>query len=149
MSRIDLLFQCLMCSYAVAGVFCTGRQLLYPSIYSDLSVSFFFQSSCTLRRLLQLCQRGPADRDESIGQRQRPTKHYNISTELSLQVDSLELTSTLYSIANNTFDSDILIYVNSIKLVSKRSCDTTSPESIHTKYESKRGSAFAFIFGVN
>ena len=49
--------------------------------------------------------------------------------------------------------------MNSMKLVihtfyfmkkdSKRSCDTTTPESIHTKDESKRGSAFAFIFGVN
>ena len=27
--------------------------------------------------------------------------------------------------------------------------DTTMPESIHTKDESKRGTAFAFIFGVN
>ena len=32
---------------------------------------------------------------------------------------------------------------------SKRCCDTATPESIHTKEESKRGSAFAFIFGVN
>ena len=32
---------------------------------------------------------------------------------------------------------------------SKRCCDTTTPESIHTKDESKRGDAFAFIFGVN
>ena len=32
---------------------------------------------------------------------------------------------------------------------SKQCCDTTTPESIHTKDESKRGSAFAFIFGVN
>ena len=32
---------------------------------------------------------------------------------------------------------------------SKRCCDTTTPESIHTKDESKRGFAFAFIFGVN
>ena len=32
---------------------------------------------------------------------------------------------------------------------SKRCPDTTRPESIHTKDESKRGSAFAFIFGVN
>ena len=31
----------------------------------------------------------------------------------------------------------------------KRCRDTTTPESIHTKDESKRGSAFAFIFGVN
>ena len=31
----------------------------------------------------------------------------------------------------------------------KRCCDTTTPESIHTKDESKRDFAFAFIFGVN
>ena len=36
-----------------------------------------------------------------------------------------------------------------MKRDSKRCCDTTTPESIHTKDESKRGSAFAFIFGVN
>ena len=36
-----------------------------------------------------------------------------------------------------------------MKIDSKRFCDTTTPESIHTKDESKRGSAFAFIFGVN
>ena len=50
--------------------------------------------------------------------------------------------------------------MNSMKLViplhfiswkkdSKRCCDTTTPGLIHTKDESKRGSAFAFIFGVN
>ena len=36
-----------------------------------------------------------------------------------------------------------------MKKDSKRCSDTTTPESIHTKDESKRGSAFAFIFGVN
>ena len=36
-----------------------------------------------------------------------------------------------------------------MKKDSKRCYDTTMPESIHTKDESKRGSAFAFIFGVN
>ena len=36
-----------------------------------------------------------------------------------------------------------------LKKDSKRCCDTTTPGSIHTKDESKRGSAFAFIFGVN
>ena len=36
-----------------------------------------------------------------------------------------------------------------IKKDYKRCCDTATPESIHTKDESKRGSAFAFIFGVN
>ena len=36
-----------------------------------------------------------------------------------------------------------------MKKDSKRCCDTTTHESIHTKDESKRGSAFAFIFGVN
>ena len=36
-----------------------------------------------------------------------------------------------------------------MKKDSKRCCDTTAPESIHTKDESKRGTAFAFIFSVN
>ena len=36
-----------------------------------------------------------------------------------------------------------------LKKDSKRCSDTITPESIHTKDESKRGSAFAFIFGVN
>ena len=36
-----------------------------------------------------------------------------------------------------------------MKKDSKRCCDTTMPESIHTEDESNRGSAFAFIFGVN
>ena len=36
-----------------------------------------------------------------------------------------------------------------MKEESKRCCETTRQESIRTKDESKRGSAFAFIFGVN
>ena len=55
---------------------------------------------------------------------------------------------------------DVGKIMNSMKLViplhfisrkkdSKRCCDTTTTKSIHTKDESKRGSAFAFIFGVN
>ena len=36
-----------------------------------------------------------------------------------------------------------------MKKYAKPCCDTTMPESIHTKDESKRGSAFALIFGVN
>ena len=54
----------------------------------------------------------------------------------------------------------VMVNMNSMKRViplhfiwwkkdSKLCCDTTMPESIHTKDESKRGSAFAFIFGVN
>ena len=31
---------------------------------------------------------------------------------------------------------------------SNRCCDTTTPESIHTKDESKHGTAFAFIFNI-
>ena len=37
----------------------------------------------------------------------------------------------------------------SMKKDSKGCCDTTTLESIHTKDESKRGSTFAFFFGVN
>ena len=40
-------------------------------------------------------------------------------------------------------------YIKFHKKDSKRCCDTTTPESIHTKDESKCGFAFAFIFGVN
>ena len=40
-------------------------------------------------------------------------------------------------------------YILFMKIDSKWCCDTTTPESIHTKHESKRDSAFAFIFGVN
>ena len=36
-----------------------------------------------------------------------------------------------------------------MKKDSKWWCNTSTPKSIHTKDESKRGSAFAFIFGVN
>ena len=36
-----------------------------------------------------------------------------------------------------------------MKKDSKQCCDTTTPESIHTKDESKCGTVFAFIFGVN
>ena len=62
---------------------------------------------------------------------------------------------SLVKVIRNTID------MNSMKLViplhfisfkkkdSKLCCDTTTPESIHTKDGSKRGTAFAFIFGVN
>ena len=36
-----------------------------------------------------------------------------------------------------------------MKKDSKQCSSTTTPGSIHTKDESKRGTAFAFIFGVN
>ena len=60
----------------------------------------------------------------------------------------------------HTMQWSVLVNMNSMKRViplhfylikkdSERCCDTTTPESIHTKDESKRGSAFAFIFGVN
>ena len=43
----------------------------------------------------------------------------------------------------------LVIPFHFMKKDSKRCCDTTTPDSILTKDESKRGSAFAFIFGVN
>ena len=49
----------------------------------------------------------------------------------------------------NSMKIIIPLHFISLKKDSKRCCDTTTPESIHTKDESKRGSAFAFIFGVN
>ena len=49
----------------------------------------------------------------------------------------------------NSMKLVIPLHFISWKKTSKRCCDTTTPESIHTKDESKCGSAFAFIFGVN
>ena len=49
----------------------------------------------------------------------------------------------------NSMKLDIPLHFYIIKKDSKRCCDTTTPESIHTKDESKCGSTFAFIFGVN
>ena len=49
----------------------------------------------------------------------------------------------------NSMKLVIPLHFISFKKVSKRCCDATTPESVHTIDESKRGSAFAFIFGVN
>ena len=49
----------------------------------------------------------------------------------------------------NSMKLFIPLHIISWKKDSKWCCDTTTPESIHTKDESKRGSAFALIFGVN
>ena len=49
----------------------------------------------------------------------------------------------------NSMKIVILLHFISWKKDSKWCCNTTTPESIHTKDESKRGTAFAFIFGVN
>ena len=52
----------------------------------------------------------------------------------------------------NSMKLVIPLHIISGKKDSKRCRDTTTlatPESIHTKDESKRGTAFAFIFGVN
>ena len=55
----------------------------------------------------------------------------------------------LYKQCMNSMKLVIPLHFTSWKKDSKRCCDTTTPESIHTKDESKRGSAFAFMFGVN
>ena len=63
------------------------------------------------------------------------------------------LVSLLHSVVT------VLLLMNSMKLViplhfisrkkTPNDAVTATPESIHTKDESKRGIAFAFIFGVN
>ena len=54
-----------------------------------------------------------------------------------------ETRSALFHEFHETGHSDAFYFM---KEDSKRCCDTTTPESIHTKDESKRGSTFAFIF---
>ena len=67
---------------------------------------------------------------------------------------SVRVTSCIWRAPNDSDTHDFLETCHSVtvfvmKKDSKRCHDTTTPESIHTKDESKRGSAFAFIFGVN
>ena len=54
-----------------------------------------------------------------------------------------------YKCITNSMKLVIPLHLISWKKDSNWCCDATTPESIHTKDESKRGSAFAFIFGVN
>ena len=74
-------------------------------------------------------------RDVKIVQKRRE-KSYNSKTRI--KDSEHEFHETCHSVTFYFMKKD-----------SKRWCDTTMPESIHTKDESKRGSAFAFIFGVN
>ena len=67
---------------------------------------------------------------------------------LSYETDTLEILEKPVHIVIKNVDIYITFYFMK-KKDSKRGCDTTMPESIHTKDESKRGSTFAFIFGVN
>ena len=70
------------------------------------------------------------------------------------RIEQRSCISNLYSTCFNKIHMNSMQTCHSVtfyfmKKDSKRCCDTTTPESIHTKDESKRGSAFAFIFGVN
>ena len=49
----------------------------------------------------------------------------------------------------NSMKFVIPLHLISQKKDSKLCCETSTAESIHTKDESKRGPAFAFIFSVN
>ena len=66
-----------------------------------------------------------------------------------LNLKSKFLRGKFYYYFMKSMELVIPLHFISWKKYSKRCCDTTTPESIHTKDESKRGSAFAFIFGVN
>ena len=57
-----------------------------------------------------------------------------------------------YAMAHRTWipgNSSFRYILFHVKKDSKQCCDTSMPESIHTKDESKHGSSFACIFGVN
>ena len=70
-----------------------------------------------------------------------------IQIKLSLRLYSGDALSSKHNMSSMKII--IPLHFISLKKDSKQCCDTTTPESIHTKDESKRGSAFAFIFGVN
>ena len=75
----------------------------------------------------------------------------DINRDISIAKEMIGLVHCLWLVKMNSFKLVILLHFISWKKKkdSKWCCDTTTPESIHTKDESKRGSAFAFIFGVN
>ena len=67
-------------------------------------------------------------------------------TQISFMHEEFQLSDYVYHEFHETCHS---VTFRFMKKDSIRCCNTTTPESIHTKDESKRGSAFAFIFGVN
>ena len=69
--------------------------------------------------------------------------------ERPLQEVQCMFVSCVSSLHHDFHETSHSVTFHFMKEDSKRCCDTTTPESIHTKDESKRGSAFAFIFGVN
>ena len=60
-----------------------------------------------------------------------------------VKVSNISTETMLYT------EKDIESSMDKIETVNFHQVCTTTPGSIHTKDESKRGSAFAFIFGVN
>ena len=71
------------------------------------------------------------------------------TTNIYLQWTLLTLEFVIWCIQHEFHETCHSVTFHFMKKDSKWWCDTTTPESIHTKDESKRGSAFAFIFGVN
>ena len=67
--------------------------------------------------------------------------HYAFEAPKSLEI--------LIIVCNLVTKSREILMFACLQKDAKQCCDNTMPESIHTKDESKRGSAFAFIFGVN
>ena len=66
-----------------------------------------------------------------------------MGTASLLQPQDTSIVSALHEFHENCHS--VTFYL--MKKDSKRCCDTSMPESIHTTEESKRGTAFAFIYG--
>ena len=75
-------------------------------------------------------------------------KHFVTPKPLSLSTKVPSRIHRLYA-GHEFHETCHLVTFYFMKKDSKRCCDTATPESIHTKDESKRGSTFAFIIGVN
>ena len=73
--------------------------------------------------------------------------HYSLNALARLQTFAEQ--STPNASAHEFHETCHSVTFYFMKIDYKRCCDTTTPESIHNKDESKRSSAFAFIFGVN
>ena len=105
---------------------------------------FFFFKTCKYTWGTLLCSSPGYKRQAKFSTCPQVNCKHNISSDLRSRLRfapymlTHEFHETCHSVTFYCMEKD-----------TKRCCDTTTPESIHTKDESKRETAFAFIFGVN
>ena len=119
----------------------------FGSYFLDPFSSRLIRCSKTLRKNIQLVISGLFPVIYQVNNDEIVAKLY--STYIALLNYSLLGQSRRKRVAHEFYETCHSITFYFMKKDSEPCCDTRTPQSIHTKDESKRGSAFAFIFGVN